>query len=78
LVRPFSFLAVPCTDSSGCVGRVGKQGLRQRCARGLEEDLPAVVDELYSEGGGEQRAEERESVGSGLKGHLEARGGSRV
>lgn len=39
----------------------------------LEEDVPAVVEEFYPAGGGEQRAEARESTGSGLKGRLEAR-----
>jgi hypothetical protein len=39
----------------------------------LAEDVPAVVEEFYPEGGGEQRVEDRESAGSSLKGRLESR-----
>ncbi|WP_447737523.1 recombination directionality factor [Rhodanobacter soli] len=39
----------------------------------LAEDVPAVVEEFYPEGGGEQRVEGRESAGSSLKGRLESR-----
>ncbi len=39
----------------------------------LAEDVPAVVEEFYPEGGGEQRANSRGSAGLGLKGRLEAR-----
>jgi Recombination directionality factor-like len=39
----------------------------------LAEDVPAVVEEFYPEGGGEQRVEGRESAGSSLKGRLETR-----
>jgi hypothetical protein len=39
----------------------------------LAEDVPAVVEEFYPEGGGEQRVEGPQSTGSGLKRRLEAR-----
>jgi hypothetical protein len=50
-----------------------RRGFANGAFEELEEDVPAVVEELYQEGGGEQRAEAHESMGSGLKGRLEAR-----
>jgi hypothetical protein len=50
-----------------------RRGLANGAFEELEEDVPALVDELYPEGSGEQRVEGRESAGLGLKGRLEAR-----
>jgi hypothetical protein len=50
-----------------------RKGFANGAFEDLAEDVPAVVEEFYPEGGGEQRADSRGSAGSGLKGMLEAR-----
>jgi Recombination directionality factor-like len=50
-----------------------RKGFANGAFEDLAEDVPAVVEEFYPEGGGEQRADSRGSAGSGLKGKLEAR-----
>lgn len=62
-----------CGFDQGALDESARRGFANGAFEELEEDVPAVVEEFYPEGGGEQRAEARESVGSGLKGRLEAR-----
>lgn len=50
-----------------------RRGFANGAFEELEEDVPAVVEEFYAEGTGEQRARGRESADLGLKGRLEAR-----
>jgi hypothetical protein len=50
-----------------------RMGFANGAFEDLAEDVPAVVEEFYPEGGGEQRADSRELAASGLKGRLEAR-----
>jgi hypothetical protein len=50
-----------------------RKGFANGAFEDLAEDVPAVVEEFYPEGGGEQHADSRGSAGSGLKGKLEAR-----
>lgn len=50
-----------------------RRGFANGAFEELEEDVPAVVEEFYAEGTGEQRATGRESADLGLKGRLEAR-----
>lgn len=50
-----------------------RKGFANGAYEELEEDVPAVVEEFYPEGGGEQRVAGRESAGSSLKGRLESR-----
>lgn len=62
-----------CGFDQGALDESARRGFANGAFEELEEDVPAVVEEFYPEGGGEPRAEERESVGPGLKGRLEAR-----
>ena len=50
-----------------------RRGFANGAFEELEEDVPALVEEFYPEGGGELRAEARESTGADLKSRLEAR-----
>jgi len=62
-----------CGFEQGALDESARRGFANGAFEELEEDVPAVVEEFYPEGGGGQRAEVRESTGSGLKGRLEAR-----
>lgn len=50
-----------------------RKGFANGAFEELDEDVPAVVEEFYPEGGVQQRMEGRESAGSSLKGRLESR-----
>ncbi|MGS1015207.1 recombination directionality factor [Rhodanobacter sp. UC4450_H17] len=62
-----------CGFDQGALDESARRGFANGAFEELEEDVPAVVEEFYPEGGGGQRAEVCESTGSGLKGRLEAR-----
>jgi hypothetical protein len=62
-----------CGFDQGALDESARRGFANGAFEELEEDVPAVVEEFYPEGSGEQRVEGRESTGLGLKGRLEAR-----
>lgn len=62
-----------CGFDQAALDESARRGFANGAFEELEEDVPAVVEEFYPEGGGKQRAEARVSTGSGLKGRLEAR-----
>ncbi|EIL93688.1 hypothetical protein [Rhodanobacter spathiphylli] len=62
-----------CGFDQAALDESARRGFANGAFEELEEDVPAVVEEFYPDGGGEQRAEARVSTGSGLKGRLEAR-----
>ena len=62
-----------CGFDQEALDESARRGFANGAFEELEEDVPAVVEEFYPEGSGEQRVEGRESAELGLKGRLEAR-----
>jgi len=62
-----------CGFDQAALDESARRGFANGAFEELEEDVPALVEEFYPEGGGEQRAEGCESRSYGLKGRLEAR-----
>jgi len=62
-----------CGFDQAALDESARRGFANGAFEELEEDVPALVEEFYPEGGGEQRAEGCESTRYGLKGRLEAR-----
>lgn len=62
-----------CGFDQEALDESARRGFANGAFEDLEEDVSAVVEEFYPEGGGEQCGGRRESTSPGLKGRLEAR-----